>query len=216
MSQESNELASTRWALIRRLRNWDDQEGWREFFRIYWKLIYGVAVQSGLSPQESEDVVQETVISVCKSIKMFEADPAKGSFKSWLLNVTRWRIKDQYRKRRTATEKRVHLRRDKQGSENPDESTATEDRIPDPDANVLDRMWDEEWQRNLVETALEAMKKQVSNKQFQIFYLHAIKSTPAHEVAQALGISVNQVYINKHRLGGMLKEEIEKLDRNQP
>ena len=213
MSQEFNELASTRWALIRRLRNWDDQEGWREFFRIYWKLIYSVALKSGLTPQEAEDVVQETVISVCKSVKILEADPERGSFKSWLLNVTRWRVKDQLRKRAVSPPKRVHLRGRHQGSGDQEDSTATEDRIPDPGADVLDEIWDQEWQRNLVETALETMKKQVSNRQFQIFYLHAIKNTPAPDVARALGISVNQVYVNKHRLSGLLKEEIQKLNQ---
>ena len=27
-------------SLLRRLKNWDDQSGWQEFFDTYWKLIY--------------------------------------------------------------------------------------------------------------------------------------------------------------------------------
>ena len=34
----------------------------REFFNTYWKFIYSVAIRSGLSDQEAEDVVQETVL----------------------------------------------------------------------------------------------------------------------------------------------------------
>ena len=90
----------TRRSLISRLRNWDDQASWQEFFDTYWKLIYAVALKSGLSDSEAEEVVQETVISIAKKMPSFEYDPAKCSFKSWLKHVTRLRIIDQFRKRR--------------------------------------------------------------------------------------------------------------------
>src|SRR5437016_3792444 len=98
MKNDPDKLLPTRWTLIERLKNWDDQESWRQFFDTYWKLIYGVAIKSGLTHPEAQDVVQESVISVCKSMHNFKADPAYGSFKACLLNLTRWRITDQVRK----------------------------------------------------------------------------------------------------------------------
>ena len=95
MKNDSDQLLATRWTLIERLKNWDDQESWRQFFDTYWKLIYGAAIKSGLTHPEAQDVVQETVMSVCKSMHNFKADPAYGSFKAWLLNLTRRRITDQ-------------------------------------------------------------------------------------------------------------------------
>ena len=56
----------TRGSLLDRLRDWEDQAGWRDFFDTYWKFIYGAAVRSGLSDHEAEEVVQETVVSVAK------------------------------------------------------------------------------------------------------------------------------------------------------
>ena len=82
MKNDPDELLPTRWTLIERLKNWDDQESWRQFFDTYWKLIYGVAIKSGLTHPEAQDVVQETVMSVCKSMQNFKADPKHGSFKS--------------------------------------------------------------------------------------------------------------------------------------
>src|SRR6266487_3769354 len=111
MKNDSDELLATRWTLIERLKNWDDQESWRQFFDTYWKLIYGVAIKSGLTHPEAQDVVQETVISVCKSMHNFKADPAYGSFKAWLLNLTRWRITDQFRKRRRGVSAKDELPR---------------------------------------------------------------------------------------------------------
>src|SRR5215471_21477457 len=89
----------TRQSLLARMRNWSDQVSWQQFFNTYWRLIYGVATQAGLSATEAEDVVQETVLAVAKRIGQFKNDPALGSFKSWLMLITRRRIADQFRKR---------------------------------------------------------------------------------------------------------------------
>ena len=79
----------TRWSLIGRLKDWGDQQSWQEFFDAYWKLIYSIALKAGLSDAEAQDVVQETVLSVAKKMPEFKCDPAAGSFKSWLLTLTR-------------------------------------------------------------------------------------------------------------------------------
>ena len=49
---ESDDPAATRSSLIRRLRDWDDQTGWEEFFDTYWKLIYAVAINRTFSTRE--------------------------------------------------------------------------------------------------------------------------------------------------------------------
>src|SRR5436309_3255208 len=94
------ELIPTRDSLLSRLKNSQDQESWQDFFNTYWKLVYGVAIKAGLTDQEAQDAVQETVITVARHIPAFKYDPSVCSFKTWLLNVTRWRISDQLRKRR--------------------------------------------------------------------------------------------------------------------
>ena len=93
------------------LANWDDQRRWQEFFDTYWKLIYSAARKSGLTDAEAQEVVQETVITVAKNIDKLKYDPAIGSFKGWLLQITRWRIADQFRKREPEVRKRSNLHR---------------------------------------------------------------------------------------------------------
>src|SRR5207249_12317801 len=97
MKQPSS--VATRRSLVERLADWGDQRRWQEFFDTYWKLIYSVARQSGLTDAEAQEVVQETVITVAKNIDKLRYDPAVGSFKGWLLQITRWRTADQFRKR---------------------------------------------------------------------------------------------------------------------
>src|SRR6266446_2667738 len=122
---EPNELLPTRQSLVSRLRQWDDQESWQEFFSTYWKLIYGVAIKSGLTDEEAEDVVQETVLSVAKKMDTFKYDPAVCSFKGWLMHVTRLRIIDQLRRRQPGIQATAPRNSDTA-------RTATVERIPDP------------------------------------------------------------------------------------
>ena len=99
-------LIATRRSLVERLADWGDQRRWQEFFDTYWKLIHSAARKSGLTDAEAQEVVQETVITVAKNIDKLKYDPAIGSFKGWLLQITRWRIADQFRKREPENAKR--------------------------------------------------------------------------------------------------------------
>src|SRR5947207_15006258 len=158
MKNDPDELLPTRWTLIERLKNWDDQESWRQFFETYWKLIYSVALKSGLTHPEAQDVVQETIISVSKKIQDFKADPTRCSFKSLLLYLARWRIIDQVRKR--PKENAPHQQRAPDSPAGNAATTATEERVPDPAGNALDVIWDNEWERNLISVALEKLESQ--------------------------------------------------------
>src|SRR5438034_4122504 len=124
----------TRRRLVERLADWGDQLRWQEFFDTYWKLIYSAARQSGLTDVEAQEVVQETVITVAKNIDKLKYDPAVGSFKGWLLQITRWRIADQFRKREPGNAKRSRS--------SDDHSTATIERVPDPRMVDLDALWE--------------------------------------------------------------------------
>src|SRR5262245_58152826 len=99
MQKHKDELLPTRASLLNRLKNWQDNSSWQEFFDNYWKLIYRVARKAGLTDAEAQYVVQETMRSVAKHMPSFQYDPAIGSFKAWLLIKTRWCITDQFRKR---------------------------------------------------------------------------------------------------------------------
>src|SRR5207247_7446977 len=139
---------------------WDDRERWQEFFDTYWKLIYSAARKSGLTDAEAEEVVQETVITVAKNVDKLKYDPAIGSFKGWLLQITRWRIADQFRKRETG---------DAKPPRSPDDRlTATIERGPGPRIAAFDAVWEASWKENLFEAAIARVTKKIEQKQFQI------------------------------------------------
>ena len=76
-------------------------------------------------------------------------------------------------------------------------------------------MWDEEWERNLVEAAMERLKGQVSPLHYQLYYLHVVKELPARQVASMLAVATAQVYLVKHRLAGLVKREIQRLEASE-
>ena len=205
ISVRTGSLLATRRSLVDRLANWDDQRRWQEFFDTYWKLIYSAAGQSGLTDAEAQEVVQETVITVAKNIGKLKYDPAIGSFKGWLLQITRWRIADQFRKRRPGESKSPALPDDR--------ATATIERVADSHAGDLDAIWEREWQENLFAAAIARVKKRVDPKQFQIFDCYVRKEWPAQKVAERLRVNVGQVYLARHRVGALLKKEIRALEK---
>ena len=196
-------LSATRRSLVERLADGGDQRRWQEFFDTYWKLIYSAARQSGLTDTEAQEVVQETVITVAKNIDKLKYDPAIGSFKGWLLQITRWRIADQFRKREPGNVKRPRSPDDR--------ATATIERVPDSRVIDLDAVWEAEWKENLFETAIARVKKQVEPKQYQIFDCYVRKEWPAQKVAERLRINIGEVYLARHRVGALLKKEIRAL-----
>ncbi|HEX3624006.1 MAG TPA: sigma-70 family RNA polymerase sigma factor [Verrucomicrobiae bacterium] len=206
MHQKQEEIIPTRESLLGRLKNWKDDKSWREFFGIYRKLIFSMAVKSGLSGQEAEEVVQETLISVAKTIPDFEYNPGRCSFKSWLRHLAQRRIADYFRKR--ARERTV-------GFPQVDETAQTPaaERVPDANAADLDAVWEEEWHTELLNAAIVQVKNQVSAEQYQMFDFYVLKKMPVAKVAKALSVSATQIYLAKHRITRLLKKEIARLEK---
>jgi RNA polymerase sigma factor (sigma-70 family) len=202
MSTRIDEFLPTRKSLLTRLKNWDDQDGWREFFDTYWKLIYSVGRKAGFTDAEAQDLVQETMMSVAKKMRGFKYDPAIGSFKTWLLLNVRSRIADHLRKRNAASRPQF-VDGDK---------TELLNSAVDPSVRNLDGIWEEEWQRNLFDVALQNVKSEVSARQFQIFELYVLQELPLGMLASRLGVNIGQVYLAKHRVSQLLKKEVKRLE----
>jgi RNA polymerase sigma-70 factor (ECF subfamily) len=207
VAKNPDELIPTRATLIKRLKNWRDESSWQAFFDTYWSLIYGVALKGGLTKSEAQDVVQETMISVAKHIPNFQYDPALGSFKAWLLNMTRWRITDQLRKRLPLA-----------AAEESQNMNAATDGVLDSEtaglSSELEKLWDGEWESNLLEAATAKARRHLDPKQYQIFDFCVNKEWPPARIAKTFGITTNQVYLVKHRVTEKIKQEVERL-RNE-
>lgn len=197
----------TRKTLIERLDDWDDWASWDEFYRTYSSFVWHVARKSGLTNEESNDVVQETFIGVAKNLQKKKFDTSLGSFKSFLLNQARWRILDQFRRRKKQQSREADLHFD----DDEERRTAPIERCADPNGTTLEKLWDQEWNDKIMDIALRKVKVMVSPRQFQIFSCYVLKGWSPEKVKAELGVNAAQVYLAKHRVGRILKREVAKL-----
>jgi RNA polymerase sigma-70 factor (ECF subfamily) len=193
-AQDDPQLIVTRESLLSRLRR-PGNESWQEFFETYWKLIYRMARGSGLSDAEAQDVVQETMIGVSRSIPNFVYDPAKCSFKTWLCRLVHWRIVDQIRQR-----------------ENHEPLSSAEEVKED---EHFEQLWDRDWERNLMQAALDRVKMRANPQEYQIFSFCTLQNKGAAETARVLNLSRARVYLACHRMSREAKKEVARLRQLQ-
>lgn len=202
----TDDLLPTRRSLLSRLKDWRDEASWQEFFDTYWRLVYNVALKAGLTPSEAEEVVQETMLSVAKKMKEFHYDPARGSFKGWLLQLTGWRITNQFNKRSAAAVPGLAVPGMASGGTDACEPVAELAVRPE-----VEQLWEAEWQQNLLRAAMERVRRRANPKDFQIFDLGVVKQKPLKEIRRFLGVSAMQVYLARHRVGRLVRKEIARL-----
>jgi RNA polymerase sigma factor (sigma-70 family) len=182
------------------MRDADDQVAWRDFCESYGGLIRRLAMKAGLTETEADEVAQEVFISVTRNIGGFEYDPSKCSFKHWLSNMVRWRIRDQFVKRLPTA-----------GGAAPASATDEEPEFESVSAGTapeLEAVWEAEWNQHLIDRAAARVKPQVNPKQFQIYFLHVLKEMPVAEVVRRLNVSRAQVYLAKLRVGRLFQKEL--------
>ena len=196
----------TRQSLLSRLRDGQDQVGWREFFDAYWHLIYNVARHAGLADADAQEVVQNTFIYLTRRMPKFQYDRQRGSFKSWLRVVTRSRIHVYHR----AEMARNKFIREPLSHGDSDAVDAVES-WPDPAGEALDEVWQREWEENLINSAFRRLRSTVSSQQLLIFRLATVNGLALSQVAKKLGINIAQVYLARHRVGKLFKAEVQRI-----
>lgn len=210
MANDDGSSIQTRPSLLNRLKSGDDAS-WQEFYKIYGKLVRDFAIQAGLADTEADEVVQETAIAMARHLPEYHYDPKVCRFKTWLLNQTSWRIKDQFKRRK----KEFASRQKKLPGQACEETgtTATINRVPDAGATDLDALFEGQWQKSLFDAALERVREKFTLKQFQVFDLVVLKEWSVGEVAKSLGVSLANVYVIRHRISAALKKETKRLEK---
>jgi RNA polymerase sigma-70 factor (ECF subfamily) len=203
-SMPSRRTPVTRKSLLVRLKNWHDEQSWAEFAKIYERLMFDTALRAGLNNEEAKEVVQETLLTVAKKMAGFNYDPRLGSFKNWLMQITRRRIVDQFRKRKPDLAQSMQ-------SANP----VDVEQLSDPSLSRLETLWNEEWNNARLDLARAVVKRKVGARQYQMFDLYVLQSKSLKEVTGLLRVNPAQVYMAKYRITRLLKRELKELDRQE-
>ena len=206
MSSPDDDSLLTRRTLLSRLRNLDDQESWRTFFDLYWRLLYNVARKSRLDDPGAQEIVQDTVIAVARKMPEFRYDPSRGTFRQWLLRITRRRIIDHLR--------RIYRQplKAEVAPELLDEDEEHAAAITDQSASAFEAAWDEEWKKSTFDAALARVRVAINPRHFQVFDYCVLKKWPASKVAETLGLNAAQVYLAKHRVAQAMKRAVRRIN----
>jgi RNA polymerase sigma factor (sigma-70 family) len=77
----------TRASLLIRLKDQADDEAWFEFTEIYRPVIFRLACRKGLQHADADDLVQQVLAAVARTIGRWETDPLRARFRTWLTRV---------------------------------------------------------------------------------------------------------------------------------
>jgi RNA polymerase sigma-70 factor (ECF subfamily) len=180
--------------LLQRVRNWREDDGWREFHRRYAPAIFAHARSSGLNHEEAEEVVQNTMLKVATYLPKFEYDRTVCRFRTWLNQIVNQRIIGVWRERRKSAlpeEACVYL------------SDLLDGLILPADDSVPLA----ELQQRTLEVCLARVKAKVRADHWQVFEAYALLGMDAGTVAKRYGKTRTNVWRIRHRIVRLLRKE---------
>jgi RNA polymerase sigma-70 factor (ECF subfamily) len=190
---------TTHTTLLNRLSNGVDPAAWKEFHERYNDLLRGFAYRYGLQQADCDDIVQEVLLALSRTMPGFEYDPSRGKFRSYLKTLT---IRTVFQiLRQKSSQKTLE-----------DVDSAIEHAMTDPDTEA---MWEAEWRHHHVRRAMARLESEFNEKDRMAFSLYAVKNRSAGETADSLGLSLDQVYQAKSRILRRLSEMIEEQIRDE-
>ncbi len=185
-------------SLLLRIRNASDHEAWSTFQEIYLPLIRSFCVHWGLQTADAEDVAQEVLVAVARTMPSFDYQPERGRFRAWLGTVTVNKIKSWYAS--------PHVQGQKGQVALVDQRTQTN---PSTDWAVM-------FSEHIFQTACQRVRSQCDPQTWHCFQATWIEHKDAPVVARDAGISVHTVYVNKSRVLQRLEKEVRMLAEDFP
>ena len=185
---------TTRLTLMQRLKNKDDDKSWEDFSDAYRGFIFSILNRMRVDASLIDDLMQDILLSVWKSMPGFEYNPSKGRFSSWLATIAINTVKSaQLKKSRLlAREQKVYNQQ------------------PHLEEGDLESMIEREWAEFLTKTAWQNVSQNLSEVMRQCFE-GFMDGKSLVNVAAEMGLPDNTVRVYKRRVNTMMKREIFRL-----
>lgn len=189
-------LPETRESLLLMVRDPANTGAWEQFAGLYRPVAYRLARRRGLQDADAEDLAQQVLLAVSKAIRGWEKDPERGTFRAWLVCVTRNAITNALTRRAPdrgsgSTSIRQHL-----------------DGTPD-EAEDITALIEDEHERAVFRWAADRVRVEFQETTWLAFWRSAIDGATIDEVASELGKTVGAVYAARSRVMRRLSEEIQ-------
>ncbi|MCA9190437.1 MAG: sigma-70 family RNA polymerase sigma factor [Planctomycetales bacterium] len=191
-------FVDTRPSLLARVRDVGDRKAWEEFVNLYAPMVYTYAVQHGLQDADAADLTQDAMFGLMRSLRTFEYDPQRGTFRGWLVTVLRNHLSKHFEK---------HSRQH-QGSGD----TATLDLLNQLPMDTLDEAWEAQCKLSEFHWAADRIRHEFQGSTWSAFWLTTVEGLEIGQVARQLGKSAGAVYVARSRVLARIREEILKTE----
>jgi RNA polymerase sigma factor (sigma-70 family) len=195
-------LPDTRASLILRLPDAADAAAWDEFTAVYAPLVYRLARQRGLPSADVDDLVQEVLAAVARSVDGWLTTAGRGPFRAWLLRIARNQAINQL----TRTKTRLLATGDSDVARQLSQHAAA-------NGQALED-FDLEYRREVFRWAAEQVRATMAEKTWKAFWQTSIEERPVEAVAQQLQMSVGSVYIAKSRVMTRLRQMVRRMEES--
>jgi RNA polymerase sigma-70 factor (ECF subfamily) len=186
-------------SLLQRLTDRADGAAWRRLVDLYEPWLRGWLARQGMQPADAEDVLQDVFVVVSEQLPRFVHNGRPGAFRAWMRAILTHRARHFQRTRRN--------REGRVASLPPGDWV---DQLEDP-ASALSGEWDREHDRQLVRRLLAGIRPEFGDKTWRVFQMLVLEDRPVAEVAAALGITANSVYVAKATVLARLRAELKGL-----
>ncbi|QEG43197.1 RNA polymerase sigma factor [Roseimaritima ulvae] len=185
----------TRASLILRLRDAADVVAWDEFTEVYAPVVFRVARRQGLQPADADDLVQEVLCAVARTVTQWIERDDRGSFRAWLFRIARNMSINFLTRRRYQPWSRG--------------GDLAVERFAAIEASDVSSEFDMEYRREIFTRASEIVRGRVSPTTWKAFYRTSVEQQSVDAVAQQLGVSPGSVYIARSRVLKRLRSVVE-------
>ncbi len=185
---------STRATLLLRIRDPKDPLAWGEFVSLYAPLVHAYGRRRGLQDSDAADVTQEVLSRVTRAASTFDYDPSRGSFRGWLLTVTRHEIIKQ------ATRRERH-----EIARGDSDARQLLEQLPD---QADDDRWQKDYRWNLFQWVAERVRREFRDATWQAFWRTAVLDEEVEHVARELQLSTGAIYVARSRVTARIRTEI--------
>ena len=179
-------MGPTRQSLLVRARG-GEGAAWNDLCVVYRPLIVGWLRRQSVPASDLDDLMQEILLKVVRSLPSFEHSGQSGAFRSWLRTIVHNCCCDYWRS---------PARRAGAGG---DEAAAALELLEEP-GSPLNRYWDDEHDRHLVRCLLRLVELEFAPTTVRAFHRVALEGASGSEVASELGLSAAAVYAARSRV----------------
>jgi RNA polymerase sigma-70 factor (ECF subfamily) len=185
-------MLTTSPTLLAKLRQPNQPAAWERFVRLYAPLLFVWARRQGFQEADAQDLVQEVLLKLVRELPAYRQGGGQ-SFRGWLFRVTANQCQDFRRRRATRAL--------------PGDSGLSGVACPSSGSDLEEA----EYRRLLVRRALDIIRPDFSETAWKAFNGAIIAGRSPADVAADLQISVNAVYLARHRVLARLRQELDGL-----